>query len=94
MSIVDYLDEKAPILFLGVLLVAFVRVVPIVVKRLSSPIRHLPGPPSNSLIFGHFKQLMAQEAHIPRGWIEQYGPTIRIFGALKVRPKWPPFDVH
>ena len=94
MSLAAYLDEKAPILLLGAFLVAFVRIVHIVVKRLSSPIRHLPGPPSNSLLFGHFKQLMVQEAHIPRGWIEQYGPTIRIFGALKVRPKWPPFDVR
>ncbi|KAM6491116.1 Cytochrome P450 [Amanita muscaria] len=51
-----------------------------------SPLRHLPTPPDSKLISGHTLTVLKDEkGTIVREWVNQYGPTLRIFG---------PFSAH
>ena len=48
-----------------------------------SPLNHLRGPRSESLIFGHFNLLEADYPSLHAKWFE-YGPTMRTVGILSV----------
>ncbi|KAG8703084.1 hypothetical protein FRC09_004364 [Ceratobasidium sp. 395] len=52
------------------------------IQRMFSPLRHLPGPKNDSLIFGNLRRIFAAPAlAVHEEWLEQYGSTYvyRIF---------------
>jgi hypothetical protein len=60
---------------------------PIVWRVLTSPLRHLPGPPSESILWGNIKSINGAENSVPQEqWVEKYGPIIAYKGILGVRP--------
>lgn len=57
------------------------------IHDLFSPLRHLPGPPNPSLIFGNFRQIWrAKNSVLHEEWIDQYGTTLKYKGLFNVRP--------
>ncbi|CAG8488230.1 18799_t:CDS:2, partial [Rhizophagus irregularis] len=52
-----------------------------------SPLRKIPGPPSDSLIYGNLKTLMKEESGVPQlGWVEEHGKVITFHGLFN-KPK-------
>ncbi|GBC03524.1 hypothetical protein RclHR1_05180001 [Rhizophagus clarus] len=48
-----------------------------------SPLRKIPGPSSESLIFGHFGPLFAEESGEPQiRWVKKYGNILKYHGVL------------
>lgn len=73
----------------GVLVLAVVvfTLVRVFILNLTSPLRHFPGPPSPSILFGNLWQIF----HAPPGamqmkWSEEYGDTFKYKVLLGVRP--------
>ena len=65
--------------------VALYHAVPMVWRALTSPLRHLPGPPTDSLFWGNFKIINEAENSVPQEqWVDQYGPTIAYRGIFGV----------
>ncbi|QRV84540.1 cytochrome P450 family protein [Ceratobasidium sp. AG-Ba] len=53
------------------------------IRKLFSPLRHLDGPPNESLIFGHMKRVFAATgSSLQEEWKRQYGPTFVYRGFL------------
>ena len=66
---------------------AFFKLAKAAIRPLFSPLRHLPGPPNPSFIFGNFKQIWhAEKSVLYEQWIDQYGTTLKYKGLLNVRP--------
>ncbi|KAJ8093037.1 hypothetical protein PM082_020518 [Marasmius tenuissimus] len=52
-------------------------------RTYNSPLRHLPGPPNSSIIFGNLKEIFSTEnSMMQEKWVEDYGPTIQYKGLL------------
>ncbi|RGB32159.1 cytochrome P450 [Rhizophagus diaphanus] len=48
-----------------------------------SPLRKIPGPPSESFIFGNFIKLFAEESGEPQiRWVKKYGSILKYYGVL------------
>ncbi|GBB94344.1 hypothetical protein RclHR1_02340001 [Rhizophagus clarus] len=46
-----------------------------------SPMRKIPGPPSESLLHGNLKTIMSEEAGVPHiRWVKKYGKIIKFYG--------------
>jgi cytochrome P450 len=69
----------------GVLLVyGIFKISTLIYNELTSPLRHIPGPSSPSLIYGSFKQLSESNNYtLQDSWINQYGPTIQFKAVLR-----------
>ncbi|CAE7112068.1 unnamed protein product [Rhizoctonia solani] len=86
LSVLANLSEHITIrrlLFLscGLVIVKFRPLICLISRRLRSPLRHLPGPPSKNWIVGHFFMLLeAQGTTIWETWLEKYGKTMQIRG--------------
>ena len=53
---------------------------------LGSPLRHLPGPPSESLFWGNMATTQKEDNSVPQArWVAQYGPNIAYKGVFGVR---------
>ncbi|KAF7792239.1 hypothetical protein EIP86_003275 [Pleurotus ostreatoroseus] len=52
------------------------KIAPILYRGLNSPLRRLPGPPSDSLFFGNFNTVAKQENAVLEEWLADYGDTI------------------
>ncbi|ESK85957.1 cytochrome p450 [Moniliophthora roreri MCA 2997] len=47
-------------------------------ELVASPLKDLPGPPSDSMIWGNLQQIFkAENSVLHEQWVEEYGPTIR-----------------
>lgn len=57
-------------------LYALRKVTPTIYRGLTSPLRRLPGPPSDSFLFGNFKRVIQGEGNILKKWSEEYGDTL------------------
>lgn len=82
-SLVDYLR------YFGLLVGAIVvyTLVRVLISNLTSPLKHIPGPRSPSLLFGNLWEIFREEscaAH--ERWFEQYGDTFKYKVLLSVRP--------
>lgn len=78
-------------LILGVAALLYIlkKLGPVVLKRFTSPLRHLPGPPSDHWLFGNFKVIADSENSVPQErWMEQYGPTMAYPGMFGVRKQF------
>ncbi|KAJ7059756.1 cytochrome P450 [Mycena amicta] len=53
-------------------------------NELTSPLRHLPGPPSKNLLLGHFSSL-EKDASCTHNWRDVYGSTYVLRGLLRRR---------
>lgn len=52
----------------------------------TSPLRHLPGPPTESLFWGNMLAIQKEENSVPQErWVEQYGHSIAYKGLFGVR---------
>lgn len=68
-------------------LYALWKAVKLAYRSYSSPLRLLPGPPSESLLFGNFKAILeAENSVLQEKWLEEYGDTIAYPGFLGVSP--------
>ncbi|KAK2467620.1 hypothetical protein APHAL10511_000475 [Amanita phalloides] len=72
--IFQFLKISAPVLTVY----GLYRVTRIIYDELTSPIRHLPGPPNANTFLGNLKDLWTDTCH----WHSQYGPMIRLNGFL------------
>ncbi|RIA79007.1 cytochrome P450, partial [Glomus cerebriforme] len=46
-----------------------------------SPLRKIPGPPSENPFYGHIKTIMTEESGEPQlRWIKQYGNIVKLYG--------------
>ncbi|KAI0042708.1 cytochrome P450 [Auriscalpium vulgare] len=56
----------------------------LVYPRYFSPLRHIPGPPLENTILGHFRRLALSESggSIQSEWAQQYGGMVRTVGPL------------
>jgi hypothetical protein len=57
---------------------AVTRLSKVVLERLNSPLRLLPGPPNPSILFGHLKLYQGADVDVTtlhEAWVEQYGNT-------------------
>jgi hypothetical protein len=76
MAIVNLLSASGLLLAFGLY-----RLARLIVTELNSPIRQLPGPKSNSLVFGNFKQLWAPNNIVLwESWVSEFGRTFRFNG--------------
>ncbi|EKM59819.1 uncharacterized protein PHACADRAFT_192194 [Phanerochaete carnosa HHB-10118-sp] len=58
-------------------------------SRIASPLRHLPGPPNDSLLRGNVEVLQKEEESVPQDrWAQQYGHTIAYRGLFSTRRLW------
>ncbi|KAJ7609506.1 cytochrome P450 [Roridomyces roridus] len=62
---------------------ALFRCVCLLHRELTSPLRHVSGPRSPSLLFGNFKDVMA-DFDLPSKWRAQFGRTFRFRGLFSV----------
>lgn len=52
-----------------------------------SPLRHVPGPPNPSLLYGNFKDIWKHDMGVIRDlWAQEYGTTFKFKGFFSVRP--------
>ena len=59
---------------------------PTVWHVLTSPLRHLAGPPNDSLLWGNMVAIQKGDNSVPQaGWVKQYGHTISYRGVFGVR---------
>ena len=68
----------------GVFLYLLFKSLSFFVPRWNSPLNHLRGPPNASLLFGHFKELDADNSNVQARWFAEYGSTMRTYGIFKV----------
>ncbi|EKM59826.1 uncharacterized protein PHACADRAFT_206038 [Phanerochaete carnosa HHB-10118-sp] len=55
----------------------------------STSLRHLPGPPNESLLRGNSKPIESEEDSVPQDrWVQQYGHTIAYRGLFSMRRLW------
>jgi hypothetical protein len=55
------------------------------IAPLLSPLRHLPGPPSTNLIYGHWDHVrMAEVVQVHEKWLEQFGKTMKFKSLFNV----------
>nr|QDJ74243.1 cytochrome P450-3 [Thanatephorus cucumeris] len=81
-NLADQITPKR-LLFLscGLAIVKFRHMIYDPIRNLSSPLRHLPGPPSDSWLLGHLFTLVEhQHSTIWETWKEKYGKVIRLRG--------------
>ncbi|CAE6422736.1 unnamed protein product [Rhizoctonia solani] len=65
----------------GLAIVKFRNLIYQPIRHLSSPLRHLPGPPSGNWFLGHFFMLLeTQNTTIWETWLEKYGKIMQIRG--------------
>ncbi|EKM59824.1 uncharacterized protein PHACADRAFT_138071 [Phanerochaete carnosa HHB-10118-sp] len=58
-------------------------------SRIASPLRHLPGPPNDSLIWGNVEVIQKEEESVPQDrWAQQYGHTIAYRGLFSTKRLW------
>ena len=58
---------------------------PFIWRAFTSPLRHLPGPPTDSWWLGQFRIINAAENSVPQEeWAKQYGPSIAYRGMFGV----------
>lgn len=70
----------------AITLVALYHFVPIVYRSSTSPLRNLQGPPSSSLVFGHFKAIgKAENSVLQEEWEQKYGSTLAYRELFSVR---------
>jgi hypothetical protein len=79
----------SPVFALATALVVYVvnRLVKALVHNRRSPLRDLPGPPSASILYGNFLQIMSAEKHNSETfeeWVACYGDTFAMKGILNV----------
>lgn len=56
------------------------------IRKLFSPLRHLPGPKNENLLFGNLKRIFgASNSVIHEAWLREYGTTFTYRGFLSVR---------
>ncbi|KAG6909259.1 hypothetical protein DXG01_001321 [Tephrocybe rancida] len=68
---------------LSLLLILLTPLIRTLLRQLRSPLRHLPGPPSPSLLTGSLAALADQEnTPLLRDWEQSYGPTYAYAGFL------------
>ncbi|KAJ8509529.1 hypothetical protein ONZ45_g8314 [Pleurotus djamor] len=67
------------VLAAGVATLGFYKILSLLYKEATTPIRRLPGPKSASLLFGNVQQLFNGEYE---GWFALYGPTFQYKGPL------------
>lgn len=79
------LEDGAVVFLAGVVLVFLIRGVRTVASRYLTPLRRLRGPPSNSLVFGHFKQIGAADVQTHQKWFGEYGTSFCARGLFCVR---------
>ncbi|CAE6439371.1 unnamed protein product [Rhizoctonia solani] len=81
-SLTDHVTLKRIILLsCGLAVVKFRHLIYQPIRHLSSPLRHLPGPPSDNWFLGHFFTLIdAQSTTIWETWKEKYGKIMCIRG--------------
>ncbi|KAI1784699.1 cytochrome P450 [Ganoderma leucocontextum] len=72
------------LLFAGAILFVVFKSLRALISRWQSPLNRLRGPRGESLLFGHFKQLEADYHLLQAKWLEEYGPTMRIFGIFNI----------
>ncbi|KAJ3556986.1 hypothetical protein NM688_g1720 [Phlebia brevispora] len=83
-STVDMLS-LLPVFLVGLLVYALLRYAPRIYKRLTTPLRRLPGPPRDSLIFGNFRAIVkAENSVLQEKWIAEYGDTIAYPGLFGI----------
>ncbi|CAL1709423.1 unnamed protein product [Somion occarium] len=71
--------------FVALIFIALWKVVPFVVRPYLSPLRRLPGPPSPSWFYGHFRDIFkAENSVLHEKWIEEYGNVITYAGFLNI----------
>nr|BAL05140.1 cytochrome P450 [Phanerodontia chrysosporium] len=62
---------------------------PTVWHVLTSPLRHLPGPPNDSLLWGNMAAIQNEEISVPQArWVKQYGHTISYRGVFGMWRLW------
>ncbi|EIW78252.1 cytochrome P450 [Coniophora puteana RWD-64-598 SS2] len=54
-------------------------------RKLTSPLRHIPGPKATHWIMGNPEVLSKDTQSIQRKWIAKFGSTFTLFGALNTR---------
>lgn len=60
---------------------------PLFLGQFTSPLRHLPGPPSDHWLYGNAQAIIkAENSTCQEAWMEQYGPTLAYKGFFGVRP--------
>ncbi|KAF9480874.1 cytochrome P450 [Pholiota conissans] len=53
--------------------------------ELTSPLRDLPGPPSENMFFGNFRELFSSDSSaVQQKWTEKYGKTIKYKGIMGI----------
>ena len=81
-----YTDLVLYTLAAGVLYAVW-QISPFIYRSLTTPLRKLPGPPSDSLLYGNFKAIFNTENSVlQEKWLEQYGDTIAYPAMFHVRP--------
>ena len=67
-----------------VVLLAIAKIWQRISSRYLAGIRHLPGPPGGSFLWGQLNRTTATYGPLQQQWAEEYGPNLRIYGILKV----------
>ncbi|KAG8768680.1 hypothetical protein FRC12_005439 [Ceratobasidium sp. 428] len=83
-NILDYLNAKNLLYICGsIFLFKLGRWLYLPIRKIFSPLRHLPGPTNESFIFGNLRRIFAaQNSVVHEVWIKQYGPTYVYRGFL------------
>ncbi|KAJ6543111.1 cytochrome P450 [Mycena capillaripes] len=55
----------------------------ILYRNITSPLRHVAGPESPSLVFGNFQE-MGDNVHLTQKWRDQFGPNFRFKGLFSI----------
>lgn len=65
------------------------KLVPFLWQMNTTPLRHLPGPPTESLFWGNMLSIQKEENSVPQErWVEQYGSTIAYKGLFGLWRLW------
>ncbi|GJE84506.1 cytochrome P450 [Phanerochaete sordida] len=71
------------------LALALYKVVAFAWRVVASPLRHLPGPPSESLFWGNMGVIQKEDNSVPQErWVKQYGPNIAYKGVFNMWRLW------
>lgn len=77
-------------LVLVAVLYASWKCVSIAVRIYTSPLRRLPGPPSDSFFFGNFRAILkAENSVLQEKWLAEYGDVVAYPGVFGVCSLWP-----
>lgn len=72
------------ILCFGLIVISLIR---LVVSNLTSPLRHIPGPPNPSWLFGNYLDVFwAEPCALHEKWLDEYGDTFKYKLLWGVRP--------